>query len=523
MERDSKTRIFIGIFCLLSVLFVFMGTKLAFADCSSVVNYHRLNPTHPEEDGIDGPYVDNGNGTVTDLGTGLMWQQIDDGNRYIWREACAYCESLTLGDYNDWELPDVYQLLSLVDRDYDPSINTDYFYHVNSNGHYYFTGSTPSGIVNANNFAYAVWFQNANKGAYVSTNKKYDETSLVRCVRAEFPGDLYPLIVSISADELSGEAPFQVSFSSSVEGINPPYSYEWDFGDRTAIEKDPTEIHVYQNQGVYTVTLTVTDGEGNSKTATETIYVNSQPPQCTMEANVTEGVAPLTVSFISHCYDPEGGPLSYAWDFGDNQSAQSATPSHVYYHPGTYTVTLTATDDMDFEGSSTMTIRVLDENEDPTPVDPDPGTEPDPGNDPEIDCITLTKPDVIMPNTSDEIAESSVAISAAFIPFASMQILNFDINFPCFAEPVDVYVAFATPDGSLVFIKSDGTTTTTAFEPFATGTTGQIESKATFTNVYPAGPYCVYWVIAPSNGGDLLLVDWAGPSVLGAYSSQVDF
>ncbi|MGP6086699.1 Lcl C-terminal domain-containing protein [Antarctobacter jejuensis] len=62
-------------------------------------------------------FTENGDGTVTDTATGLMWQQADDGTRREWAEALAYCEALELGGHADWRLPDSKALQSIVDYD----------------------------------------------------------------------------------------------------------------------------------------------------------------------------------------------------------------------------------------------------------------------------------------------------------------------------------------------------------------------------------------------------------------------
>jgi len=65
-------------------------------------------------------YQNNGNGTVSDTSTGLMWQQdtARDGEGYYdrmnWEEALAYCEALVLGDHADWRLPTIKDLDSIV-------------------------------------------------------------------------------------------------------------------------------------------------------------------------------------------------------------------------------------------------------------------------------------------------------------------------------------------------------------------------------------------------------------------------
>ena len=65
--------------------------------------------------GSFGNYIDNVNGTVTDIDTGLMWQQDTAPGTYTWQQALAYCENLTFAGYNDWRLPNVNELLFLVD------------------------------------------------------------------------------------------------------------------------------------------------------------------------------------------------------------------------------------------------------------------------------------------------------------------------------------------------------------------------------------------------------------------------
>jgi hypothetical protein len=76
-----------------------------------------------------GSFTDNGNGTVTDGVTGLMWQKADDNVKRTWAEAVSYCEGLTLAGYGDWRLPDVNDLLSLIpEGDYTaPTIDEAYF------------------------------------------------------------------------------------------------------------------------------------------------------------------------------------------------------------------------------------------------------------------------------------------------------------------------------------------------------------------------------------------------------------
>ena len=74
------------------------------------VRYVRGNENYGIND-----YVDNGDGTITDNATGLMWQKTDDGTTRNWGAALTYAESLGLAGYTDWRLPNSKELQSIVD------------------------------------------------------------------------------------------------------------------------------------------------------------------------------------------------------------------------------------------------------------------------------------------------------------------------------------------------------------------------------------------------------------------------
>ncbi|MGA3085092.1 MAG: DUF1566 domain-containing protein [Thermodesulfobacteriota bacterium] len=50
-------------------------------------------------------FIDNGDGTVTDMRRKIMWQQGDNGKEVTFQEAQQYCKTLRLGGYADWRLP----------------------------------------------------------------------------------------------------------------------------------------------------------------------------------------------------------------------------------------------------------------------------------------------------------------------------------------------------------------------------------------------------------------------------------
>jgi len=74
-----------------------------------------------------GKFQDNGNGTVTDQMTGLMWQAIEIRPEK-WQQALAYCRQLELGGYSDWRLPTIKELSTLVNESRaNPATDTTFF------------------------------------------------------------------------------------------------------------------------------------------------------------------------------------------------------------------------------------------------------------------------------------------------------------------------------------------------------------------------------------------------------------
>lgn len=65
-------------------------------------------------------FVDNHNGTISDLATGLMWQQADSAAGLDWQAALRYAQELRLADHDDWRLPSVKELQSIVDYTRSP-------------------------------------------------------------------------------------------------------------------------------------------------------------------------------------------------------------------------------------------------------------------------------------------------------------------------------------------------------------------------------------------------------------------
>lgn len=61
-------------------------------------------------------YIDNGNGTITDTITGLMWASRDNGRKINWQDARSYSHNYKGGGHTDWRMPTLRELAGLYDK-----------------------------------------------------------------------------------------------------------------------------------------------------------------------------------------------------------------------------------------------------------------------------------------------------------------------------------------------------------------------------------------------------------------------
>jgi len=89
-----------------------------------------------------------------------------------------------------------------------------------------------------------------------------------------------------------------------------------------------------------------------------TVTSANQPPVASASTSQDSGTAHLTVLFTGSGEDSDGVVTSYEWTFGDGGSSTLQNTSHTYDSPGTYTATLTVTDDCGATGSDNVTVTI---------------------------------------------------------------------------------------------------------------------------------------------------------------------
>ena len=162
--------------------------------CFLILCFASLAPAQTCNDHIpattpDTRFTDNGDGTITDKGTGLMWKKCIEGlsgfdcatgtaGEFTWKEALAQPGVVNNGGgfagYTDWRLPNFKELTSIVERKcYDPAINLTFF--PNTPSSYVWSGSAGA---DSSYYAWLVGFSNGSSD-YFGRNY-YGRVRLVR-------------------------------------------------------------------------------------------------------------------------------------------------------------------------------------------------------------------------------------------------------------------------------------------------------------------------------------------------------
>jgi hypothetical protein len=119
---------------------------------------------------------DAATGIVSDSVTHLEWQDDAVGSTMTWQSAIDTCENLTLGNYDDWRLPNINELKSIIDRSNNNQAIKDGFTNTSSGSSYYWSSSTRE------YYKDNAWFVYFGTGYYVYYDYK-DDNLYVRCVR----------------------------------------------------------------------------------------------------------------------------------------------------------------------------------------------------------------------------------------------------------------------------------------------------------------------------------------------------
>jgi PKD repeat protein len=201
----------------------------------------------------------------------------------------------------------------------------------------------------------------SNSGAYTVTltvtddDGATDTASTAKTVRNQPPVAIF----TESAETAYTGDTITFNAAESYDPDGHIFEYSWDFGDGTTATGIIVS-HIYQDNGSYDVTLTVTDNNGATDSAEATITVMNSPPVALFTKTSETVNTDEAISFdASGSYDSDGTLVSYSWDFGDATTATGVSVQHDYSQDGTYTVTLTVTDNDGATDTTSATLTVL--------------------------------------------------------------------------------------------------------------------------------------------------------------------
>lgn len=271
-------------------------------------------------------FIANGDGTVTDLRTGLMFQQITPEERMTWEDALNYCETLSLAGHEDWRLPTAEELRAMVDHGtFSPAVDSEIF--PDTSGSYYWSSTTS--LVNPD-AAWANYFFNGLDVTGADKNEAY----FVRAVRlgGNDEGTADDLMISVGAEPAVGRIPFETSLSCTVISGTPPYEFTWIFDDGTDAGDTQNTAHTYDTPGMYTVTCTVVDADDRSTSGAVVIEVG-EPFDYPDDYIVLEDAAPLRIS---------SGSVYFVYGNHENNTVilESGAGAKLTNFPGNNTITI---------------------------------------------------------------------------------------------------------------------------------------------------------------------------------------
>ncbi len=140
----------------------------------------------------------------------------------------------------------------------------------------------------------------------------------------------------------SGCAPRPVDFLSQSGGPYPLSNWSWDFGDGNS-GTGPLATHTYQNDGLYDVTLRVTDINGCQDSLTQVEFLRIGGPLIDFGVDDSLPCPGELVTFTDFS-QPDTPIVNWFWDFGDGNTGVGSSPSHSYADSGTYDISLTVID-----------------------------------------------------------------------------------------------------------------------------------------------------------------------------------
>ena len=267
----------------------------------------------------------NNDKTVTDIRTGLMWERFEIDTRRRWDDAILYCENLTLSNYNDWRLPNLKELLSIVNYSMDnPSISYKFFPNITYSSWDYHCWSSTTFSHNNNN-AWRVYFENVDND---DCSKSYGlEVRAVRSGQSRSYGNLIILSPRQASKWIIGQT-MTVRWDNADINENVQIGISYDGGKQGSFntisentENDGFfEWPIPEKSASVNCMIAITPVNSPEKGTSEGLFciVDETPPFITKLENQSVNLGQQSISLKFSISDTDDGPLN-VWAKSSNQ------------------------------------------------------------------------------------------------------------------------------------------------------------------------------------------------------------
>lgn len=242
----------------------------------------------------------------------------------------------------------------------------------NEGGTYSYTCTATD--IAADTISYSWTFGDGGTGSGASVSRVFvDEGNYtVACTAADEDGgssrstttatvaNVAPVISAVTIPSGADEGT-SLTFSATATdvGTSDTLAYAWSFGDGSTAS-GPTATHTYGDNGAYTVTLRVTDGDGGTAThSASTVIANVSPVISSFTGDATGTEGDTFAYDVVYTDVGSSDTTTVSWDYGDGVTdGDLDSVSHVYENEGTYTVSVSVCDDDGVCDTATMDVVV---------------------------------------------------------------------------------------------------------------------------------------------------------------------
>ena len=186
-----------------------------------------------------------------------------------------------------------------------------------------------------------------------SDNRQASTSSRTIAVSAALPPQSATFTFSPTTPAINQDVLFGATAAAGVPGA----TFSWDFGDGT-VGGGATVTHRYARAGTFTVTLRVSSGVGQTATTSRTISVSGNLPAGSVNFTFSPAATGVNDTVFFNASSSTVANASFSWDFGDGSNGSGITPTHQFSRAGTYSVTMTARNDLGQSVSISRSIAV---------------------------------------------------------------------------------------------------------------------------------------------------------------------